>query len=325
MKTIYIQISLFFLLISCTTAKKEEICKLSDFPVDTIHMEHHLLGEHMIFPTGLETFGNHIVFMDDNTSNGIYHFFSNSTFEHVFSDGQKGHAKDEFIYPLHNFFETTDSSFRILDFNSIREFKVVNKKLVNIGNFELPVHTINQPVHVANDEYIMEGFTDGENEHIKVKDGNISEFGVFPDNFDNNNWIRNRKLTAGIPSKDFILDFYVYHNRVRMYNSDGTLFKDIIVKDDISRTSLSSDITSLDICFYRINYNSDYIIAVYGLNNNKKEIQLWTWDGELYKRLHTDDEFSLICLAENNIIYAIDNECPNVLLSYNIMEKSNIK
>lgn len=307
-------------LVGCTATKKEEVCRLSKTPLDTIRMEHHLLvDDNLVFPLGMKSFDKYIVFMEDNNPEGIYHFFSDSTFTRLFSAGEKGHAKDEFICPLHNYFEATDSSFSVLDVNAIREFKIVDKNLININKVDLPSYnSINQLVHVAKDEYIMEGVLDGESEHVKIQDGGMVEFGAFPEKFEHDNWIRNRKLTAGRPDKKYILDFYVYHNRVRMYDVDGTFYKDILVDDSFERKPLSSDVTSLDICFYRICHNSDYIVAVYGYGNNNKEIQVWTWDGLLRKRLYTGQRFTLMCLSEDNTLYAIDSEKPGVLLSYGI-------
>ena len=103
-----------------------------------------------------------------------------------------------------------------------------------------------------------------------------------------------------------------------MYDSNGNLYKDIIVNDSFERNSLSSDIASLNICFYRICYNSDYIVAAYGNSKNNKEIQIWTWDGLLRKRLFTGQGFTLMCLSEDDTLYAIDSEKPNVLFSYKI-------
>lgn len=317
MKPLYYLPLLF--LVGCTATHKKDVCYLSNTPLDTVQMEQHLLDDNLIFPAGMSSFDKYVVFMEDNNPNGIYHFFSDSTFKFLFSAGEKGHAKDEFICPLHNYFEATDSSFSVLDMNEIREFRIENKKLININKVNIPSYnTINQLVHVAKDEYIMAGDLDGEAEHIKIHDGNLSEFGVFPEKFERDNWIRNRKLTAGRPDKKYILDFYVYHNRVRMYDSNGNLYKDIIVNDSFERNSLSSDIASLNICFYRICYNSDYIVAVYGNSKNNKEIQIWTWDGLLRKRLFTGQGFTLMCLSEDDTLYAIDSEKPNVLFSYKI-------
>ena len=56
-------------------------------------------------------------------------------------------------------------------------------------------------------------------------------------------------------------------------------------------------------------------------DERKRELQLWTWDGELKRRIYFDVPYDIYALSEDNIFYAMNMDKPDVIYTYDLNEK----
>ena len=87
-----------------------------------------------------------------------------------------------------------------------------------------------------------------------------------------------------------------------------------------------------DLCYYKIKWNSRYIAVLYNaaytwnefydLNKDEREreLQLWTWDGQLERRISFDKPYDIYAVSDDNMFYAMNVDVPNVIYTYDLNE-----
>lgn len=191
---------------------------------------------------------------------------------------------------------------------------------------------LNKMVRVGCNKHISAGFTSGEGkEHLLWENGNYHEFGEYPvtSYSPEKRFFHNGKHTAGITDKDKIWDFYIYQNLVRSYDLHGNLLENIKIVNRNKNTRKTNNQDS-EINFWGLHCNSSYIVTsyneafskneFYSHSDKQREIQLWTWDGTLKRRIHFNVPFGLYTISEDNILYAMCTGQPNIIYSYNLNE-----
>jgi len=320
-------------LFSCQNIQKEE-CDLEKTPIEKQTLTQHNIDSIITYPRSLNVFHDKLLFMQPNASDKLFVVLNKDSLNLLFSGGSKGHTLDEFINLNRNYFSCTDSSFFALDANIEKEITIKNGRLKCIDRTPIIIpDALNQLVKTGIDSYIASGLTNGqEGEHILYKEGEYSFFGEYPEQSlqKEERFKFNFKSTVGRTDKKQIWDFYYYMNLIRSYDTNGNLVKEIKIKDSFERPQKNSAYES-QCCYHKISANSHYIVALYSRGytmselykklNIILEVQLWSWKGELKRRILFDKPFDLFSISEDNILYAMCSETPNIIYTYDFNEK----
>lgn len=325
---IYILLSISF----CSCKETETLkCNLDDVIVESLSFHSNDIDTLLIYPQSINIFKNHIIIMEPK-KNALYSFWNKDDFKYLFSCGFIGHGANELINPRNDYYTATDSSFFILDCNIEREVCIQKNKMKIINNNPIVIpDAINELIKVGDDKYISAGLSNIDNkEHILYNKGKYDFFGKYPDNTGEKEkrFITNYKLSAGGINKDQIWDFYLYKNLIRSYSLEGDLLSEIVIVDNYNRPK-ASEISRMHPCFYKIKHNQTYIAVLYNrqydtsklyLEDVKSELQLWSWDGILKRRINFNTPFDIYTLSEDNVLYAMNSNQPNVIYSYDFKQ-----
>lgn len=330
MKYLFVLLTLFLGLSSC-----ENKTELSKKDINSVILNHFLFDEYcidtiLLYPTGMHSFKDYLVVIEPK-NNPTLSFWNLSDLGYRFSSGFKGGGPNELIIPRRDYFAKSDSSFFILDSNIERELAIDNKHIRMLNNkpIEIP-DAINQMVKVGNDYYITAGFTTGEGEeHLIYTEGGYTGFGEYPKSElrETAIFMFNYKFTAGVIGKDIILDFYTYRNLIRKYTIAGELLEEIsldgIEKRDNNREKISNG--TIKPYFTSVFSTNKFIYVLFNDGASEKELrdctilselQVWSWDGDLVKRIKFNMPFNLYTVSDENKLYAMNSFSPDKIYVY---------
>jgi hypothetical protein len=103
--------------------------------------------------------------------------------------------------------------------------------------------------------------------------------------------------------------------------------------DDDEKNVTMQNVDDRNLNYYKAKWNSKYIAVLYNAffsadefyklskDERKRELQLWTWDGELKRRIYFDVPYDIYALSEDNIFYAMNMDKPDVIYTYDLNEK----
>ena len=126
-------------------------------------------------------------------------------------------------------------------------------------------------------------------------------------------------------------DFYTYQDLIRSYDLQGNLLLEIVLDDDEKNVTMQN-VDDRNLNYYKAKWNSKYIAVLYNAffsadefykfskDERKRELQLWTWDGELKRRIYFDVPYDIYALSEDNIFYAMNMDKPDVIYTYDLNE-----
>ncbi|MFI3262417.1 MAG: hypothetical protein R3Y26_05865 [Rikenellaceae bacterium] len=325
----YCYILYVVLLFNCsrnTTTK----CNINNHKIDSVYFLTRNIDSSIVHPQALGVFKDYLIIIEPQKQNLIFTVYDNLTFNHVLSAGYKGRSNNEFINPRPDYFHSTDSAFYILDSSIEKEIQIIDKSLVVTNRNPIIItEAINGLIKIGHDNYIMAGLDDAEHkEHLLYNNGDYSTFGKYPNHITDNVYVFNYKLTKGNNNRQILYDFYLYQNLIRTYDFKGNLLQNIEIEDNVNRPICSTFGDMIPV-FFSIQSNDEYIATRYNKSQNTNELfaslttsnhelQLWSWDGNLEKRLIFDKPFNIFTISNNNIIYAINSDTPNTLYYYEI-------
>ena len=334
MKSLYFIVALVFFA-ACNRIRTEK-CLLSDCPIEHCKVQKHLIDTVLVYPQAINVFKDKLLVFEPRNGNAVLSVFSCKDFEYLFSGIGKGHAKSEVVYMYDNYYACTDTSFFILDMNVEKEYLLKNNKVVYVGSTPLIIpDALNQLIRVDDVPYITAGFTNGKGgEHLLYHDGEYTDFGEYPDLSLKNEEraIYNGSISAGMVGKQKFWDFYTYQDLIRSYDLQGNLLLEIVLDDDEKNVTMQN-VDDRNLNYYKAKWNSKYIAVLYNAffsadefyklskDERKRELQLWTWDGELKRRIYFDVPYDIYALSEDNIFYAMNMDKPDVIYTYDLNEK----
>ena len=127
-------------------------------------------------------------------------------------------------------------------------------------------------------------------------------------------------------------DFYTYQDLIRSYDLQGNLLLEIVLDDDEQNVTMQN-VDDRNLNYYKAKWNSKYIAVLYNAffsadefyelskDERKRELQLWTWEGELKRRIYFDVPYDIYALSEDNIFYAMNMDKPDVIYTYDLNGK----
>lgn len=308
-------------------------CVLDQYPVEQCVLDVHSLDSGLVAPQSVNVFQDKLLIMETQKPVSKLSVFDRNSFGFLCSGIDEGRANNEVIYLRADYYAHTDTSFFVLANNIEKEYAIKDNHIQYLSSTSIDIpDALNQLLRVGTEKYIASGFTSGEgNEHLLYENGQYKGFGEYPEIYaDTKNFVLNGKTSAGMVGKDRIWDFYMNHNLIRSYDLDGNLLEEIEIENAAQKTKIANPEDS-EFYFYRAKWNADYIAVLYNekcswlefytpeeAEQRIHELQLWTWDGELKRRIRFDRHFDFYTLSEDNVFYAMDAEQPDIVYTYNL-------
>ncbi len=297
-KTIILLIILF--LTSCVNKNIEENIIVDSFPE-----MYSLTGTTINSPvTMLSPIKNCIIndklIVYDAVKNDLFKVFKLPDLDYLFSWGNIGRGPDEFLSIDNNYIRVFNNVLELLDRGRlikilVNENSMTIKSITGLPNLQNPINGLQK---INDSIYIIDNiFTDGEFEHLLINvqtNKIIKKFGKYPDDRLN---IKNSlqkyqiyfKSNISSPNKGIFIVFYMYFNRIKIYNRQGELQKNISLRDrEIKKYSVEPQINNpiyfafpyaTEKYFYvlRLNKTDDEIIK--NIDKYNPELLIWDWNG----------------------------------------------
>lgn len=295
--------------------------------------EYDLDSTQILYPYGIFYFNHHLILIE-RKNNPVLSFWTPDSLTYEFSSGYLGNGPNELLNPRTDYFSVSDSSFFILDSNIEREVTVENRSIKILKNVPIVIpDAINQMVRLDNDYYIMSGLNNGSNgkEHFIYSNGVLEPFGEYPSvRLDGKDQAKlDFKFTAGVEGQDVIFDFYQYHNLIRKYSKQGQLLQEISFSDLPDRHNTRDKIHDRSIMpFWNTAFSSVEAIYVLFYENVTNEylydtgvipeLQIWTWEGNLTKRVKFDKIYDKYTVSDRGILYALNTQIPYKIYTYDL-------
>ena len=335
-----LRLFLFFICVisffSCTNEKKG-ICVLDNYPIEHCKLSIHRMDSVLIYPQSINVFKDKLLVMEPQRDVSKISVFGRDSFKFQYSGIDAGRARYEAVSLRHDYYACTDTSFFLLDNNVEKEYCFKDGRIEYVGCVPIAIpDALNQLLRVGTGKYIASGFSSGKgHEHLLYENGRLDGFGEYPETYSSSsqNFILNAKVSAGLLGKDRIWDFYLNHNLIRSYDLEGNLLLEMKIENSAQKTNIT-DPHDCEFYFYGVKWNARYMAVLYNekyswlefylsedAEQRTHELQLWTWDGELKRRIRFDKHFDFYALSDDDVFYAMDAEQPDVIYTYDFNEK----
>ena len=315
-------------------ADDKDVCSLDEVQIEHLELQVNEMDSVLSVPQGINVFKDKLLILEPKKSASMLTVLSRDGFKYLFSGIDKGHARHEVLSMRRDYFASTDTSFFVLGRNEEKEYVLRDRVIEYVGSTVITIpDALNGVLHLGGGKYITAGLTNGTgNEHLLYVDGKYEGFGEYPgpDLKDGGNFFYNGSQTAGMAGKDKVWGFYKSHPLVRCYDLEGNLLREIEIVDSHRKQVSATD--DRDLCYYKIKWNSRYIAVLYNaaytwnefydLNKDgrERELQLWTWDGQLERRISFDKPYDIYAVSDDNMFYAMNVDVPNVIYTYDLNE-----
>lgn len=315
-------ISLVFFIISCTSSDRTVI-KMREIDA-TLTGTEVPISTFIYKPRGIALTNDKLVIHDDIEENK-FKFFSYPNIEYLFSWGKKGKGPDEIRFVSSSGFGATDSTFRFLEIDVLKEYKVNPDNKINLVHRTSLMNTLGplNGFNVLDDSLYLATLVDEldpSSEHVFLFPNGArgQSFGTLPEenlefDFFTQKAIYYHKTNVINESERKIMVFYVRLNLMKIYNYEGELIKEVEFNGYTMGKKKPSYWTT-----FSAPYGTDKFVYVFYTNDIKgenlddlrsitPELLVWSWDGELVKRFVLDKPVIWFVVSEKyGKIYGID-------------------
>lgn len=298
------------------------------------------LANAALMPYKIVVSADKAVILDQGKEN-LFKVYNLPDLSFLYAFGDIGEGPDEFQFVNGNSLKIHGEHLVVLSGAQLIKIKLHAEKATWEEQFKLitdsggPInglHLINDSVYVAD----LWDAKPGAPEHRLVHLGRNEElvrFGEFPEStsgedMEQGNLVRDyMKATVANPKDGRLAAFYLYHNQIKLYSSDGELLREIEVK------SSSKSASDEEMWIYRAEpfATSDHIYVLY-VGMPKKEVEenvqtfrpnleVWDWEGNLLDRFMLDQPVTAFTYAEEfNKLYGLSFFKEDVLFEYDLKE-----
>ncbi len=342
MKYILFIIFVFIAYLSCSNDADSNLLEIAKFQKinDTLKAKE-VKTEGYLFRTPRIVLSTNKLVVYDDIEEKMFKIFSYPEVNYLFSWGNKGNGPNEINRVDPPSLNSTNNGFEFLDGNIFRkyEFDSINKvRLIERIEIKPPDPTpINGFCNLSDSRFIIANFLEenGNYEHILINSSGkmIKYFGSYPkddivfrDFYDKYRYY-NKSLVAN-PSGPQVMAFYMKQNRIKLYNKNGKLLKEVILKNN-NKGDKSKKINDGVITFANPIGTHDYVYVLYA-NSSKKEIidnpdtynpelQIWDWYGNFLNRFILNKPIIAFCISEKDKrIYGVDIDGGSRLFEFNL-------
>jgi len=294
-------------------------------------------------PKGIGISGDKVLIYD-NVQKDLFKVFKLPNLEHIYSWGNMGRGPDEFTFIDDNYIRCFDNELELVDHGTLKRFVVNSNCLVIKSTVELPTlqNPINNMQKINDSFYIANNiFEDVEYEHIliDVKSNRITnKFGKYPDDGLNikkgiDNYQIYYKSNISNPDREKFIVFYMYFNKIKIYNGHGNIEKIIILEDkEIDKYKIEHrDDNPLyfgipyatENYFYVLRLNQTENEIVGNIDNFKPELLIWDWDGNPIANFKLDKPIIRFAVSEKHKkLYATSVMEEDEIYTFDLMDIS---
>lgn len=308
------------------------------------------LSSNVLMPLKIFNIRDNIIIMD-YTKDDIFKVFRLPEFKYVFSWGKIGRGPGEFNFIDPSTIIVNGDKFEFLDLQKIKTFQLKAENIFEID--ELLIPTIGAPVNglkkINDSIYIADipMINDYDYEHIIINTktkkiikyfGKFSNDGLEIKNISDNQRAYHKSSVLSMQEEKYVA-FYTYFNRLRIYNTNGKLLKEVNIRSNgdkpFSLNETKSNIVynaeplSTQKYIYVLNINK----SVYEVENNSTsynpKLNIWDWNGSLVGQFILDKPITSFLIEEHTrklygISYMNMNEVYEFNLPDSLFSSSNI-
>lgn len=345
---LYLIIASTFILMPLSQSCKKTIVKDVPFPIEKKIFADSFQVPPVIYAShpGLVITGKKLVIIETQAGK-IFEVFSVPDFKYIGGFGASGRGPEEFQNINTYSASATENGLRIFDFEKgILEIDFTNFPVKatssNIITFPFSVQYMNSPFQI-NDSIIcgipypqaeiINGqpetrFIDNLYIRFNANSKRVDYFGNYPDlypkKYSDQFWIIYMNMTTVKPDKQKFASAGYLIKTLHIYNNDGTLAKELIMKvpdDLLAEESLNPKITYYD----AIKSTDNYIYAICedappdNLLNNIPTLEVWDWNGNPVMRFKLDRPVAAFDVTKDDkTIYFLDRQSRDKILKYDL-------
>lgn len=337
-----------YILVSCNNYDPDQTKKISNLPTnDTLYVTNiYNLPDttHLLNPQSILNINDQYLVINEYLNSNFLKVFSIPDFSISYSWGREGRGPGEFMTPPTDLGTTEDGIFLFDPLSqSLKTFSVTDSSLVlrdeqNL-NYTGQLTPLNRISRINEELYFADYGGDNaispehENyEHIALQPENknpLFTFGTYPESefkgFEK--YAKHIKTNWSKPDGTLFVTAYISaSNRVKIYNINGQLQKDIIVLDPDSASYED------DYLFRTTKWASDNYIYFLGLYDSEKKIynaepdsifktylEIWDWEGNPLSRYSFDRPILNFTVSEHlDKIYAYTLHADDKLFEYDL-------
>ena len=274
----------------------------------------------------------------ESKSDTLFKVFNVNNFQHIYNAGTRGGGPNEFLTIAPHYFLPTDKGFKVLftETNDINEYAVTDSEITleKTNNLKIERKGLNGLSYLNNEKYIMTSDfnSDHEYEILNNASGEISSMGKYPEDSQTADKKGIERYTSYLkngvahPTGAYFASFYLNFKRMKIYDANGNMKKDVILKIEPYNSNISDEIKESMVYYYTSPAADDKYIYVLCANKNRNdyfkkmpELQIWDWEGNLISRHQCDKNISMITLdKKRNKIYAVDYYIEDEIYEYDL-------
>jgi|SRR5690554_1161500 len=304
---------LFFVLIGLVACKKPVTSEpdhitITKFPIkekvdiSTIKTDSVILAPEKIFIL------NNQIWIFQKKKDKIFDIFDLFTGRYLYSTGTKGQGPNEFIFPMANTIAVEGDEFTILDLNVIKTIRVDSRGNIETVNAERTFDSLPVNGFVKLKDSVFWAFADcatgtiGDYEYKRknISIDNESKFSLYPEFLSDKKFEGEQrcqiyyKYPVSNPYRNKIAAFYSFFKFFRIYDYDGTMEKQVLVKVPPYLSDNVDDWQTREVYYGPPFATKDYIYVPCGAG----EIQVWDWKGNPVIQYSLNETFHTFTVSE---------------------------
>ncbi|MBQ8811570.1 MAG: hypothetical protein IJZ70_04590 [Bacteroidales bacterium] len=283
---------------------------------DTLFMKSTSLSQELLMPARMMITDGRLVFFQI-TGDDVFVLLDNPLSGKCRTIGRRGRGPGEFMEVDIQSLKSTDDGFLCMDAGGYKKEVTITGDEVKVVSMQIP--TFGHPqngILIDGDVYISANVMNDESEYIlyygnETEPSFVSEYPEWTHDQSQPSAFVYMKNMVSHPTKELMASFYVYFRKLRILRTDGDVLHDIDVRVPDEFPSYSAEVHNRSFAYASYPVATDkYIYALCrnaykgDLINADTEIHVWTWDGELKKRIILDRPLDLFAVDEvNSMIY----------------------
>lgn len=334
-KFIFCFISIIFS--SCSNHKMHETI-IESFPIEgNLNAQIIKIKPVAMNPSYILNTGNYLILYNPQKDT-LFDVFKLPSLTWIYNKGIKGQGPNDFLELEKRSFTSTPYGFKVFSQydQKIKEILISDSTLLindkNSIKYNIDEIPVNGLLSVNDSTIIYWGNIDSKNEYILHNNNSKKEFSPYPhwDKKSNKNeppifkYVKNSTLNQ---DHSKYISFYGYFKRLRIYNNDGTMIKDILVKKEPFKDEIKENLNERIIYYYSPPQIANDYIYILCKNSTREEninpeLQIWDWDGNPIACYQMDHQISLFTISTiYNKIYAIDGENEGNIYIYDLLHR----
>lgn len=219
-------------------------------------------------------------------------FYTLPDFKFICSTGFRGQGPDDLIGLECRNIEVSDTTFSALEHMTwrLKTMTLAGDSAMYVVSASTPMEAngaINMFHRLDSLHYLSLGSTSNQKEFCiyNISDGSAHEVGEYPDWLDATTEANGMpliipygKFLAVSPDGNRFAAFYWHFDRVRFFDSDCRLLKDVTVRRE-SDVDQEEDENAFPPCYFGAKAAGDNIYALYADTDSTRMLEVWDWDG----------------------------------------------